>query len=184
MKKLCMFALGAIVIGSLLGGWRTGLADLPRFTEEREAAVLYFVKKHVPELVPLLEQLKKESLPHYQREISEIFQVTELLTEMRDDSQRHELELKIWIAENKAHVLVARLSVPGEEERKKIHAQLQEVVRQLVALDLESLELRADQLERELTEARDEIAKIRDNRDKHAKTRYEALVQKSTKTKK
>ncbi|HEY1861909.1 MAG TPA: hypothetical protein VGG61_16225, partial [Gemmataceae bacterium] len=34
---------------------------LPRFTEEREAAALCFVKKQLPDLVPLLEQLKKNN---------------------------------------------------------------------------------------------------------------------------
>ena len=31
----------------------------PRFTEEREAAAIHFVKKQCPELMPLLEELKK-----------------------------------------------------------------------------------------------------------------------------
>jgi hypothetical protein len=38
-------------------------SNLPRFTEEREAAALFFVKKHVPELLPLLEELKKINTP-------------------------------------------------------------------------------------------------------------------------
>ena len=32
---------------------------LPRFTEEREAAALHFVRKHCPDLIPLLDDLKK-----------------------------------------------------------------------------------------------------------------------------
>src|SRR5215470_14741413 len=54
---------------------------LPRFTEEREAAALYFVKKHVPELLPILEQIKKNNVPQYEHEIREIFQVTEWLAD-------------------------------------------------------------------------------------------------------
>src|SRR6516164_74906 len=44
----------------------TDARTLPRFTEEREAAALCFVKKHLPELAPLLEQLKKNNNVQYQ----------------------------------------------------------------------------------------------------------------------
>src|SRR5262249_36313916 len=69
------------VVGALLAGLALGLvgarsaggaeadpaAGLPRFTEEREAAALFFVKKQLPELLPLLEELKKTNAPHYER---------------------------------------------------------------------------------------------------------------------
>jgi hypothetical protein len=158
--------------------------NLPRFTEEREAAALFFVKKHLPELLPLLEQLKKTSAAQYEREVREIFQVTELLADLRDDPQRYELELKIWVTENKANALVAKLSTPSEEERQKIEGQLQELAKQLVALDVEVLELKADQLDKELGEVKDELAKIRENRDKQIKERYEDLLHKVRKRKK
>ncbi len=157
--------------------------NLPRFTEEREAAARFFVKKHLPELLPVLDTLKKSSVEDYQREIREIFQVTELLADLRDDRQRHELEVKIWVAENRAHLLIARLSTPNAEERKKILGQLQDISRQLVGLDLEVLEHKAEQLDRELGEIKDEVVRIRDNRDKQARERYEALLQKVKKRK-
>src|SRR5262245_53670523 len=135
-------------------------SDLPRFTEEREAAALYFVKKHLPEFLPVLEKLKNSNTSEYQREIREIFQVTELLADLRDDLTRYELELKIWVTENRAHLLIARLSTPNEEERKKIQGQLQEIAGQLVNLDIEVLEHKAEQLDRELGEVRDEARRI------------------------
>jgi hypothetical protein len=109
--------------------------------------------------------------------------VTELLADLRDDRQRHELEVKIWVAENRAHLLIARLSTPNAEDRKKILGQLQDLSRLLVSLDLEVLEHKAEQLDRELGEIKDEVARVRDNRDKHAKDRYEALLQKVRKRK-
>src|SRR6266852_3483297 len=66
---------------------------LPRFTEEREAAALCFVKKHLAELVPLLEQLKKNNVKQYEHEIREIFQATEWLTDFQEDAKRYDLEL-------------------------------------------------------------------------------------------
>lgn len=153
--------------------------QLPRFTEEREAAALCFVKKHHPELLPLLEELKKANANHYEREIREIFQVTEYLAELRDDPRRHELEVKIWVTESKAHALVAKLSTPSEEERKRIESQLQDLVKDLVELDGQVLEHKADQLEKELGEVKDELARIREQGDKRAKERYDALLEKS-----
>src|SRR4051794_27503525 len=97
-----------------------GKDALPRFTEEREAAALHFVRKHLPELVPLLDLLKKNQRAAYQREVRAIFQATEILADLRDDPQRYDLELKIWVAENKAQVLAARLNTPNEAERLKV----------------------------------------------------------------
>jgi hypothetical protein len=156
----------------------------PRFTEEREAAALFFVKKHLPELMPLLEQLKKNSVERYELEIREIFQVTELLADLRDEPRRYELELKIWKTENRAHALVAQLSTPSEDERKKIEGQLQELAKELVELDVQELELRAEELDKELGEVKDELAKMRDNIDKQTKERYEMLLEKVKKRKK
>src|SRR5205807_6979668 len=97
---------------------------LPRFAEEREAAALHFVKKHCPELIPLLDELKKSNRPAYELQVRETFQVTELLADLQDDPKRYDLELKIWKAENKAMVLVGRLATPKEDERKAIEDQL------------------------------------------------------------
>jgi len=157
---------------------------LPRFTEEREAAARFFVKKHVPELLPLLDELKKNNATKYQQEIREIFQVTEMLADLQDDEKRHDLELKIWKSENKAHVLIARLSAPDEEERKKALAQLRDLARELVELDIQVLELKADQLDKELGEVKDELARAREQIEQNAKTRYENLLDKAKKPKK
>jgi hypothetical protein len=158
--------------------------SLPRFTEEREAAALFFVKKHLPELLPLLEQLKKSTPVQYEHEIREIFQVTEMLADLKDDPKRHDLELKIWITENKANTLVAQLSTPGEEVRKKLEGQLHDLAKELVELDIQVLELKADQLDKELGETKDELAKMRDSIEKQMKDRYEALLQRAKKHKK
>ncbi len=168
--------------GSSPGSPETSL--LPRFTEEREAAALYFVKKHVPELLAILEQIKKNNVAQYEHEIREIFQITEWLADLRDEPRRYELELKIWKSENKANTLIAKLSTPNEEDRKKVQSQLQELAKELVELDIQVLELKADQLDKELGEVKDELAKLRDNADKKTKERYEGLIERASKPKK
>src|SRR5262245_3827034 len=158
--------------------------SLPRFTEEREAAARFFVKKHVPELLSLLDELKKNNAAKYQQEIREIFQVTEMLADLQDDERRHDLELKIWKSENKAYVLVARLATPNEEERKKVLGQLRDLARELVDMDIQVLELQADQLDKELGEIKDELARAREQVEQNVKTRYDALLDKAKKPKK
>lgn len=157
---------------------------LPRFTEEREAAALFFVKKHLPDLVPLLEQLKKNSVPQYRTEICEIFQATEWLADLQDDARRHELELKIWKAENKAYAMAAQISTAPDEERKKIEVQLQDLAKELVDLDVQVLEYKSEQLDKELGELKDELAKAKENNDKQIKDRYEMLRDKAKKRRK
>ena len=158
--------------------------SLPRFTEEREAAALFFVKKHLPELLPLLEELKKNNRSQYERQVREIFQETEMLADLQDDPRRYELELKVWTAENKANTLVARLSTPSADERQKVEAELEEVARQLVDLDIQVLELKAEELDKELGEAKDELARMRESLDKQVKERYEGLLDKAKRPKK
>jgi hypothetical protein len=157
---------------------------LPRFTETREAAALFFLKKHAPEALPLLDQLKKTNPAQYRQEIREVFQVTELLADLEDDPRRQELELKIWKTESKAYALVARLSTPDAAERKRVEAGLQELARELVDLDTQVLELKADQLDKELGEVKDELAKARDQTEKNIRARYEGLVNKARSRKK
>src|SRR5580704_18673922 len=91
-----------------------------------------FVRQHFPELIPLLEDLKKTNRPAYESQIRETFQVTELLADLQDDPKRYDLELKVWKAENKALVLVAKLTTPKEEDRKAIEDQLQVLAKELV----------------------------------------------------
>src|SRR5262249_61590825 len=91
-----VFAAVSVFLLAVGAGPAAAPADtLPRFTEEREAAALFFLKKHVPEVLPFLEQLKKSNQQDYQREIRQLFHVTELLADLQDDPRRHELELNI-----------------------------------------------------------------------------------------
>jgi hypothetical protein len=186
MRSLALLVFGGFVLVGLAVAVAPAstTSDLPRFTEEREAAALFFVKKHLPEVLPLLAELKKSNPTRYQREIREIFQVTEMLADLQDDPRRHDLELKIWKTENKAHALVAKLCTPKEEDRKKIESRLQEMARELVDLDIQVLELKAEQLDKEMGEVRDELAKARDQMDRNVKARYEALLDQAKKPKK
>ena len=181
-----MPALGrsALVVAAVVLSPAAAPADpLPKFTEEREAAALHFVRRHCPELLPLLDELKKANRPAYESQVRETFHVTELLADLQDDPKRYDLELKIWKAENKALVLVAKLATPKEADRKAVEEQLQSLAKELVELDVQSLEHRVELLQAELASAKDELVKSRDNFDRTVKDRYESLLEKARKKK-
>ena len=181
--RTLLLLLGTFVVTTFAFASGPKTVGLPRFTEEREAAALHFVKKHLSELLPLLAELKKTNAPRYQQEISEIFQVSEMLADLQP--RRHDIELKIWKAENRAHVLVARLRGPSdEEEKKKLQDQLRDLARELVELDIQGLEVQAEQLDKELGEVKDELARSREQLDQNIKSRFENLLEKSRKPKK
>lgn len=172
--------LAAAVLLAAAGGPATP-AHLPRFTDEREAAALAFVRKHCPELVPLLDGLKRSNRPAYEQQVRETFQVTEYLADLQDDPKRHELELKVWKAENKSLVQVARLATAGDADRAAAEGQLRTLARELVELDVKSAEYRVTVLERELSAAKEAVVKGREDIDKAARERYDGLLEKARK---
>lgn len=182
MLKSVLCALAALAAG--LTSPCAASEPLPRFTEQREAAALHFVRKHCPQLLPLLEDLKKSHRSAYELQVRETFQVTELLADLRDDdAKRYELELKIWIAENKALVLVARHATAKNGELKAVKDELRNLARELVDLDVQTLEHRVEVLRTELNAAKDDLAKLRTGLDRTAEQRYRALLDKSHKKK-
>lgn len=185
MRKFALLLCAVFVLAGLAVAVTPGSTapDLPRFTEEREAAALFFLRKHVPEVLPLLDELKKNDPAQYQQEIREVFRVTEMLADLQDEPRRHDLELKIWKIETRAHALVARLSAP-KEERKKVESDLHDMARDLVDLDIQVLELQIDQLDKELAELKDELNRTRDQMDRSVKAKYDALLGQAKKNKK
>ena len=186
MRTFALLLCGVLVLVGLSAAIRPGTTappELPRFTEEREAAALHFLKRHVPELLPLLDELKKNAPVQYQHEIREVFRVTEMLADLQDDPRRHDLELKIWKTETRAHALVARLAVP-KDERKKIETDLHDMARDLVDLDIQVLELKIDQLDKELAELKEELNRTRDQMDRTVKVKYDWLLEQGKKHRK
>lgn len=172
------------VLPSLLCAETALSRTLPRFTEEREAAARHFVSKNLPDLLPLLDELKKTSGPQYQREISGIFRATELLAELQGDPVRYNLELRIWKAEQLAATQVARLATNSAPEPRKTEAALKDLAKELVELELAVLELKATRLESELSSAKEALARGRDHLDRDIRGRYESLLEQTRKREK
>jgi hypothetical protein len=175
--RVAVVALATTVLPSLV----TAGEPLPRFTEEREAAALHFVRKHCTELTPLLDELKKSNRSAYELQVRETFQVTEFLADLQDDPIRYELELKIWKAENKAMALVAKLAAPNGEDRKAVEDQLRGLAKELVDLEVQEAEHRVKVLDRELTSAREGLVKAKESAERATREKYEGLLEKARK---
>ncbi|MBL8797426.1 MAG: hypothetical protein JNM56_26220, partial [Planctomycetia bacterium] len=148
----------------------------PRFTEERAAALQFFVRKHLPELVPVLDELKKGNPKRYEQEVGTLFQATEFLAALRDDPRRHDLELKIWQTEQRANLVLAKIALASAADRKALDAQLQDVTKTLVELDAQVLKLRVEQLTKELDEVNAQVAQNQQNAEQLAQERFQALL--------
>ena len=177
----CVRVIAVALATAVLAGFVAAGEPLPRFTEEREAAALHFVRKHCTELTPLLDELKKSNRSAYELQVRETFQVTELLADLQDDPVRYNLELKIWKAENKAMVLVAKLAAPNGEDRKTVEDQLRGLAKELVDLEVQEAEHRVKVLDRELATAREGLAKARVSADRATREKYEGLLEKARK---
>jgi hypothetical protein len=185
-RRIIAGAMFALAVQTATGSSTPIVPDdiLPRFTEEREAAALCFLRKNAAELLSLLERLKKDNPTRYQHEIRAVFQVAEMLADLEQDPQRHDLELQIWKIESKAHAIASRLPNQTEVDRRKSEAELQKMARQLVDLDTRVLELKAEQTEKELGEIREELSKARDQGPARAKARYDSLIEQGRKRRK
>jgi hypothetical protein len=183
-----MVALAGVALLPPLSGRATTPADidtfLPRFTEEREAAALCFLRKNASELLVLLDRLKTENPNRYQQEIRAVFQVAEMLADLADNPQRHDLELQIWKLESRAHALASRMVNQPEDDRRQTEAELQKMARQLVDLDTRVLELKTDQAEKELGELREELSKARQQAPARVKARLDSLIDQGRKRRK
>ena len=156
---------------------------LPRFTEEREAAALHFIRKHSPDLLPLLDDLAKAQRPRYEQQICEIFQVTELLAELRDQPRRHELELRIWKTENRAFMLVARYGRMSDDDKRQTEVRLQELARELADYDVQALEIQAEELESDLAAVKADLSQAREGLERRMRARLDVWLEQAQKPK-
>lgn len=154
---------------------------LPAFSEEREAAARFLARKHLPELDMILERLKRADPKAYQEEIREIFQVSEWLSELKSvDERRHQLELDLWKKEMQANLLVAKLARIPANDREGLRVEVQDLVKEMIDLEIAVLRYRVEELEKELSDAREELQRGEDQREDLAKERIDKLWNQAT----
>ncbi len=147
------------------------------FTPEREAAALTFVRLNRPELLLVLEELKARKADEYERAICDYFWVSETLAEIRqNDPRRHELALRTWQLESQTHLLASQLAArPANAD--ELRAELQEAVKQLVDVQIETSAYDVRRLEAQARRAQDRHKRLAGRRDELVTERMSALTQ-------
>jgi hypothetical protein len=137
-------------------------------TPEREAAVTNFVDRNHPELAALLSHLKSKQPKEYDRAVRDLYRVTEKLAMVSErDSRQYDLELKVWKAQSRAQLLVARLKMtdPESADREEITSQLREVLSEQMQARLEVMKLDRERVTTRLEKLNDEIGRLERDRE-------------------
>jgi hypothetical protein len=89
----------------------------------------------------------------------------------------------IWCVLGAAAVLLF-FAVERIDERQKVQAQLHDLARELVDLDIQVLDLKTEQLKQELSQVEDELLRTRGPNDKGALQRHQGFIEKANHQKK
>lgn len=124
---------------------------------EREAAARTFAKQHHPELLELLDALRRTHPLRYATAIRELYATCESLNRLRErDPERYEAELRLWKAMSRIQVLAARLTMGDDAQLKdELRRAIEEQIDARIALQKlarDRLRARMEQLERSIAE--------------------------------
>jgi hypothetical protein len=187
-RSIGLFALGvvAVWIGMMVqaqppeprhSAKNPGSEPPPIFTEEREAAALTFVRKHRPELVQVLNELKAKKRAEYQQAIRDLFRVSEALTQVRqDDPARYELAVKTWQAEMQAHLLASQM-VRQPASSARIRTELEQAVGKLVDAQIAEMDGNIRHMESALERLRRHREELRSRRTELVRERVDGMLQ-------
>ena len=88
-----------------------------RLDGKSRAAAMAFAAKHHPELADLLKVLRKADTQHYETALRELAYHAERLGKMAErKDERYAVPLDLWKLESRFRLLVARLTMAGDEE--------------------------------------------------------------------
>ncbi len=126
--------------------------EAPVLIPEREAAALAFAQKYHADLGELLVYLKANNPSAYQHAVFDLYRTSQRLAMHHDrgDMDRYQLELKMWQAQSRSQLIVARMKMTAT-------AQLEKQLRQALS---EQLELRAEILRRDREKTADRLQKL------------------------
>ena len=151
---------------------------LPSFTSERETAALAFVKEQHPQLIEVLERLKKIKPEEYQWAIREISGDTEQLSIVKNrDANEYAIQLEAWRLRSKVGLAAADLNAKRTEEKEQT---LRNLLRLQLVNQLKQQELERERIATRLAAIDKRIAELREATEQTIDTRYQRLVKKKS----
>jgi len=137
-------------------------------TPAREAAVMAFVERNHSELAGLLTHLKTNQPKEYERAVRDLFRNTEKLAMVQErDGKQYDLELKVWQAQSRAQLLVAKLKMidPESGDSEELKKQLREVLSEQMQARLEVMRLERERVTGRLDKLNESISHMEKNRE-------------------
>jgi HEPN domain-containing protein len=131
---------------------------------KRVKALMKFAKKHHPEILPLMQVLKKNSPKRYQRVIFGLDREIRSLERIQQRSaDAYEVALKQWVNRSKVRLLSAQVSTADSVDQvKKIRRQIRRLLKQNQTLRIKALEddlKQAQARTKRITELLDDLRK-------------------------
>lgn len=138
------------------------------FMPEREAAAMAFVRRHHPELAPLLENLKKTDLREYHRAIGALAAASQRLANIQQRNPAlYERELREWKLKSHIQLLVAQIRMTPADEtlrqmlRKSLVEQLELRKAKLIE-ERGRLAERVEKMDQQIREMKHDLATLAD----------------------
>ena len=182
-RKFTMF-LGMAVLLTVSGPTR---ADEPAaqktiaLTPEQQASTLGFVALNHPDLIPVLNHLRNTNRPEYDKGLAQIYLANERLGKLsKEDAERHDLELRMWVVNSRITLLAAKMTVGVSPA---VNEELKQLVREELDVKSELLNLDYKRDLARLEKLKNEIARLKNARDKAVDARVAELKKEISRTK-
>lgn len=151
----------------------TAIAATP---EERESEAIDFAQSYHPELAKLVVNLKRAAPEEYKNAIRDLFFSAHRINRMQRDSERHDLELRVWKAESRARLYAARMAGTSDlEARRAAETKLRSTLKQLTAARLAKLKMEQQRLTKRLESLNATIGDIESNPTAAAEREFNRL---------
>ena len=154
----------------------TGSDSLPKFTPERESAVLNFVGQNHPELKTVLGRLKTANQEQYQLAVRELAETVEKLVHVKqNDEKLYALMREAWQVKSQADLLAAQLA-HAQNNKEKFQQEIKALLYRRVDLERRQVEHRRERLMEMLKATEDSLERMQENRERMVETRFHILT--------
>ena len=143
------------------------------------AAAVAFAVAHHPELVPLLDRLRKEAPGEFAAAVADLDRTRERLAKLRDrQPERHDAALAEWRLSSRIRLTLARLATNPSAEAEE---ELRELVRQRAEARLAPLRAERDRITTRLDKITAQLEAIDRDPDAAVAAEFEAVRAKAAK---
>ena len=148
--------------------------DVEKVSKKRQEELAAFVKEHHPELVQLLQHLKKNRKPEFQAAMVDLDRAEKRITLHKDrNPERYLIELNLWKSRSRIRMLMAQLAV---QDNPKIQAGLKREVARFFKCREQQLLNDKQRLQDRLQNVNESLKKISDEREDLVERQFQSYL--------